>query len=267
MEKQYYVYLTTNLINNKKYIGKHIGLLNDSYLGSGVILQRAIEKYGKENFKKEILYIAKNEIELNQKEKYYISYFNAIEDPNFYNIADGGQGGYVTKGYSEEQRINTNKKISDSLKGNNHPFYGKSLSEDTKKKISDSLKKYWTEDKKAERSDKYSGSGNPMYGKHHTKESQEKRIAHTDFSSYRTEEYRLKMSLATSGEKNGNYGNKGEKAKNGVHIQMLNEQGALIKEFNTKKLALEFLGVKGHNALDKAIKNKTLYKNYYWIQI
>ena len=48
---------------------------------------------------------------------------------------------------------------------------------------------------------------------------------------------------------------------------MLNEQGVLIKEFNTKKLALEFLGIKGHNALDKAIKNKTLYKNYYWIQI
>lgn len=54
-----YIYMTTNLINGKKYIGKHKGELNDSYLGSGTLLLRAIKKYGKENFKKEILYISK----------------------------------------------------------------------------------------------------------------------------------------------------------------------------------------------------------------
>lgn len=267
MQKFYYIYLTTNLINNKKYIGKHLGLLNDEYLGSGILIRQAIEKYGKENFKKEILYIAKDEEELNIKEKYYISYYNAVEDSNFYNIADGGQGGYVTKGYSPEQRKNTNKKISESLKGEKHPQYGKSLNDEQKEKIKNSLKKYWTEERRKERSEKYTGKSNPMYGKHQTKESQLKRIAHTDFASYRTEEYRQKMSKATSGEKNGNYGNIGEKAKNGVHVQMLDEQGNLIKEFNTKRLALEFLNVKGHNALDKAIKNKTLYKGYYWNQI
>jgi len=56
--KLYYIYLTTNLINNKKYIGKHFGELEDGYLGSGLLLQRAIEKYGKENFSKQILYIS-----------------------------------------------------------------------------------------------------------------------------------------------------------------------------------------------------------------
>lgn len=48
--KQYFIYETTNLKNGKKYIGKHYGELNDSYLGSGTLLKKAIEKYGKESF-------------------------------------------------------------------------------------------------------------------------------------------------------------------------------------------------------------------------
>lgn len=267
MEKQYYIYITTNLADNKKYIGKHIGELNDSYLGSGIIFSRALEKYGKENFKKEILYIAKDEEDMNEKEKYYIKIFNAVEDDMFYNIAEGGQGGYVTKGYTEEERLKLNQKISDSLKGEKHPMYGKHHTEETKQKIKNSLAEYWTEEKRQERSIKYMGENNPMYGKHQSEESQKKRIAHTDFSAYRDEEYRKKMSEATSGEKNGNYGNKGEKAKNGRHVLMYDEQHNLIKEFNTKRMTLEFLGVSSHKALNQAIKEKTLYKGYYWDQI
>jgi hypothetical protein len=64
----YYIYKTTNLVNGKAYIGKHNGALTDDYLGSGTLLKCAIEKYGRENFKKEILYISKNEEENREKE-------------------------------------------------------------------------------------------------------------------------------------------------------------------------------------------------------
>lgn len=267
MDNQYYIYLTTNLVDNKKYIGKHTGPLDDDYLGSGINIKNAIKKYGKENFKKEIIAIVNNEEELNKAEKYYISLYNAVEDPNFYNIADGGQGGNTMKGFSLEKKKEIYQKRSLEYSGEKHPMYNKHHTEETKEKLRQASNSYWTEEKRQERSIKYSGMGNPMYGKKQTQESIEKRIAHTDFSAYRTEEYREKMSKSTSGEKNGNYGNKGIKAKNGKHILMYDENNNLIKEFNTKQMVLEYLKIKGHTALDKAIKNNTIYKGCYWKQI
>lgn len=267
MNKQYYIYITTNLVNNKKYIGQHFGQTDDDYLGSGIILNRAIQKYGKENFKKEILEIVNSKQEANTKEKYYINVYQAIENPNFYNIADGGQGGYVTKGYTLEDRQSVNKKISQSLTGEKHPMYGKHHTEETKEKIKKSLQQYWTLEKRNQRSKKYTGEGNPMYGKHHTEETKEKIRQNKDTSYMQTEQYKKKMSLATSGEKNGNYGNKGQKAKNGRHVFMYDENYNLIKEFNTKRLVLQFLNVSSAQTLNKAIREKKLYRGYYWSQI
>lgn len=91
-EKQSYIYITTNLINNKKYIGQHTGFVDDKYLGSGTTLVKAINKYGEDNFSKSILEICPKE-DLDEREKYWISFFNACEDDNFYNNAEGGQKG------------------------------------------------------------------------------------------------------------------------------------------------------------------------------
>lgn len=91
-KKQYYIYLTTNKINGKQYIGQHYGKPNDKYFGSGKAVLDAIVKYGKENFFKEILcYCTKEDID--EKEKYYINLYNAVEDENFYNLSEGGQNG------------------------------------------------------------------------------------------------------------------------------------------------------------------------------
>ena len=265
MDNQYYIYKTTNLINQKQYIGKHFGRIDDSYLGSGILLKKAIEKYGKENFKKEILYISQSEEENCEKEKYYIELYNAIESDNFYNIAEGGQGGFVTRGYTEEQRQQVNKKISQQLK-KNHPMKGKHHTEQTKEKIKEKLKEYWTEERRMEQSKRYMGENNPMYGKKHTEESIQKMVANRNLDFMKTPQYRQKMSKATSGQKNGNYGNKDEKAKNGKHILMYDQQHNLIRTFNTKTMALKFLQIKGHTQLDNAIKKKSLYRGYYWEQ-
>lgn len=87
-----YIYITTNLINGKKYIGQHCSLdLNDNYLGSGKSFLKALNKYGKENFVKEILCVCDSNDELDSMEKLYIDKYNAVYDDNFYNIQFGGK--------------------------------------------------------------------------------------------------------------------------------------------------------------------------------
>ena len=90
----YYIYITTNLINGKRYIGQHkTDNPNDSYLGSGKLLKEALVKYGKENFIKEILDICETPQEANDKECYYIALYNAVKSNDFYNLSEGGQEG------------------------------------------------------------------------------------------------------------------------------------------------------------------------------
>ena len=46
-----FIYITTNMINGKKYIGQKMFRERwKKYIGSGKLLKRAVNKYGKENF-------------------------------------------------------------------------------------------------------------------------------------------------------------------------------------------------------------------------
>lgn len=71
------IYKITNIINLKIYIGKDT-TANPNYFGSGVILKKAIKKYGKENFIKEIIDSAETKEDLSKKEKYWILYYDSI---------------------------------------------------------------------------------------------------------------------------------------------------------------------------------------------
>ena len=100
-----YIYLTENLINNRKYIGQHKAEYFDpNYKGSGTLLRRAIEKHGWENFSCKILRECETREELNSAEKELIEAYNAVDNPSFYNIARGGEGGDTTAGLSDEAR-------------------------------------------------------------------------------------------------------------------------------------------------------------------
>jgi hypothetical protein len=87
----YIIYETTNLINGKKYRGAHITeLLDDGYFGSGVQIKLAIEKYGKSNFSRDILYFAFDFDAMWQAERLLVDEVWVSRDDT-YNLALGGR--------------------------------------------------------------------------------------------------------------------------------------------------------------------------------
>ena len=124
-----FIYKITNKINNKIYIGqvynktiydrfkRHI---KEAHPSSFSYIDRAIYKYGKENFKCELIDIAETLQELNQKEIYWISYYNSTNKKIGYNLTKGGDGGntYLYKTSEEMDFIKHKISISNSGKNN-----------------------------------------------------------------------------------------------------------------------------------------------------
>lgn len=89
----YIIYKTTNLVNNKYYVGCHqTANLNDGYIGSGKHLRHAVKKYGIDNFKVEILHHASTKEEMFQIEKHIVNE-ELVNDVQSYNLKIGGSGG------------------------------------------------------------------------------------------------------------------------------------------------------------------------------
>lgn len=113
-----YVYETTNLINGKKYIGVCVTKnkrKSELYLGSGILLLKSIKKYGRENFKKEVIKEFDNEDDARQYERYLIDKLNAVDSNDYYNLTDGGYGGFTRE--CRKLSDETKDKISKSNKG------------------------------------------------------------------------------------------------------------------------------------------------------
>lgn len=89
--KENYVYCVTNLINGRKYIGSHSGTIDDKYLGSGVILSKAVSKYGSNNFVKQILWTGDLKY-MRDIESYWCEEFNVANNKLFYNRTNKGTG-------------------------------------------------------------------------------------------------------------------------------------------------------------------------------
>ena len=102
-----FIYLITNNVNNKKYVGQTIGSIQERWnqhlratrdKGSRHLYD-AIKKYGYQSFSIQKIEEVPNE-QLNERECFWISYYDSFK--NGYNMTSGGEGGYY---YSSDEEI------------------------------------------------------------------------------------------------------------------------------------------------------------------
>lgn len=182
-EKSYCIYIHINKINNKVYIGqtcqepeKRWGTQGSNYKRNPYFWS-AIQKYGWENFEHNILERNLSLEEANEREQYWIKYYNSTNRNKGYNSQSGGNN-YIM---SEEQK----KKISNAL-------IGKPFSEEHKKNLSEAEKRRV-------------GELSPFYGKHHSDESKEK-MRQAKLGTHLTEIHKQHISEAVKGENHPNWG-------------------------------------------------------------
>jgi group I intron endonuclease len=187
-----YVYITTCLVNGKRYIGqkKSSKFLGNKYLGSGKLLSRAVHKYGENEFSVSLIEECISKEELDEKEIYWIKYYDAVNSDGFYNLVSGGHllgvNGLVM---SEESKAKMRKAKLDNLpkqcgSGEDNPMHGRvwinNGSESRPVEESDVqtfLSSGWElgriTDLGKYQYDRH-GSRNPFYGKHFSDESKKK---------------------------------------------------------------------------------------------
>ena len=148
-DKKYCVYMQTNTVNGKKYIGftcQNINLRwrNGKGYKTNPRFYEAIQKYGWDSFNHDILFEEMDFEQAEQKERELIAFYRSNDPQYGYNMLSGG----VTHFTMDNE---TKQKISDSLKG-----------------------RRFTDEHKRNKSIAQTGSKNHRYGKHWSEEDKER---------------------------------------------------------------------------------------------
>lgn len=137
MENNYIVYCHTTP-NGKRYIGITCRKPNERWGNNGnrycnnKHFYNAIQKYGWNNIKHEILYDGLDSETAQMYEKFFIFAYDSANREHGYNNTLGGEHGKMS-----EHTNNENRQRGKLLIGKKNPFYGKKHSEETKAHMSE----------------------------------------------------------------------------------------------------------------------------------
>lgn len=255
-KKHNYFYKITNLINGKYYYGIRSTDTPpdiDKYMGSGNAIKSAIEKYGKENFIKEIIADYPTRKEASDHEKRIVT-IELISLDECYNCRTGGDNEYA---FREEHCV-----------GINNPMFGKSHSEYSKLKMSEvalnrppisdevreklsiaGIGKVHTEESKRKMSESTSGENHPRFGKKSTEEEKENN-RRGNVGKIISDEQKLAISKANKGKKITE-----ETRQKMIDSWKIRKQTNYLKQIDVPKVEVfryEVDGIKFHNAVEVA---------------
>lgn len=233
-----YIYKTINKVNNKIYVGKKCSevFLGNLYMGSGTLINRAIKKYGKENFNVILVESCSSEKELCEREKFWIKELDAQNSDVGYNLADGGQGGAARRGHpmSEETKQKMHQTAMNRSPERQQEIseicrkaqLGKHMPMETREKIRESMRGKNSRPHTAEENEKnriahlgkMTGDDNPAKREDVRKKISEKKMGHEVSAETReklskaqmgkklSEETKRKQSLAAKGKPSNTLG-------------------------------------------------------------
>ena len=181
----YEVYLITNLLNGKHYVGQtkngfafrwqeHLQEANAKQTNR--LLYNALRKHGSENFEVSVLEKDIPQELIDEREKFYISEYKSYFETGLgYNMTLGGQGVHGYKHTdSEKLKISEGTKAAwEDLKANQPNKY-RQLCEHRSKIAKGKPKSLEHRQKLSQAASQRVGDKNPFYGKHFTEESKEK---------------------------------------------------------------------------------------------
>jgi len=244
------IYKATNNVNGKVYIGqtqlslekrkvKHIWDAGKARFH----FHRALNKYGVENFKWQVICICPNIDSLNEQEQYFINFYDSLN--NGYNLTAGGEGilkyahtpetikkmclaraGKNHHMWQKHHSPKTIEKMRSAAMGEKNHNWGKSPSLETKEKLRLAMSgennhmfgvcgkdnPNYGSKRTSEQRKKMSGENNPNWGKSPSLETIEKmRLAkvgknHPNWGKHRSPETVEKLRLSNTGENNPNWG-------------------------------------------------------------
>ena len=249
-----YIYLIENLINGKKYVGQTIQddiykrwnkhkQINKRFVGT--CLFNAYKKYGIENFKYKIICICFDE-DTNKYEEEYINKYQTLY-PNGYNMIEGGKSRKFTPILKQI--------ISEKLRGENHPMFGKHLKEETKQKLRE----------------KNIGINNVNYGKKLTEEQKQHlsilaKDRHKNNKYMQSNEIKEKISKSLINY----YKDESIVNKKSIKVQQFDLDNNLIKTFCSLNEAAKEIGVTQISIARASNPNVTNYKTckgFIWKRI
>jgi group I intron endonuclease len=255
------IYKTTCLINNKIYIGQS-KYNRDSYLGSGRLILKAIRKYGRDNFTKEVL-IEDNltKEELDNLEIHFINEYKSTDSSIGYNIESGGHG----NSYLQDSKISESNK-------------GRIISLETKVKISNSKIGKKASNKTKDTISKSKIGNKNRLGKYHSNDNRVKisdgvkKYYNNDDNRYKAKEIAKKRyddgkcSGIVMTKERQIYATECARMTNSKKIILINIESDERIEFESLNSCRLFFGIKGTSQLILCLKKLKLYKKKYRIE-
>ena len=259
------IYKTLNLLNGKFYVGRDVNN-NPKYLGSGVLINLAVKKYGRENFKKEILEYCEVD-KLDEREIYWIEKLNAQDKKIGYNLADGGHN-YFTM--NEEIKSKISSTLKGKYVGENSFRHGTILSEQHKENFianakaikGKSFEEFYGTKKATEISDKMSKAQILLWKNKDHWNKMSKAISKGKTGTILTKEHRSKIGKGLEGRivsdktrEKLRTSNMNKKQKHSISVKVLNEIDGKETFFSNISYAARTLNTSFYKIKNNKLRN------------